>query len=277
MTTLLGLDSYSLALTMEDPADPRDALWFLERVVEFGLDGCQIDPRHLREWNSTLLDRIGAFCDSRGLYLELGTWRFDFARVSAQLEEAARIGARALRTFHGGIRQRMSADEIRAAMERSIEGLKRLADTAEKVGVPLALENHEEFRSEEIEEILAAVNSPGVGACLDTGNGMPLGEDPLETVDRLIDRAVCIHWKDWAVRLDGGMPSWEDRPLGGGDARAREVLDRIRRRRPDLPITIEVPTRGSNRPVAPEREMRNVAASVAFAKSLVRPSVPDES
>lgn len=178
----LGLDSYSYSLTMEDPAAPRDVFWFLKRVADIGLRGCQIDPRHIPAWSPEVMNGIGAFCAGHALYLELGTWRYDFDTVSRRLELAAEAGARCLRTFYGGYRYEMSADDLRRAIRQSVAGLKRLADVAERARLPLALENHEEFRAEEIVGILDAVDSPWVRCCLDTGNGMAVGEDPLECV-----------------------------------------------------------------------------------------------
>lgn len=80
--------------------------------------------------------------------------------------------------------------------------------------------------------------------------------------------AASTHLKDWIVRTEDGVPRWEDRPLGRGEARVADVYSLLRRERPDLPLTIEVPTRGSCRAVTPADEDRNVVESVRFARSL---------
>ena len=264
----LGLDSFSYNLHMENPQKPLDVFWFLNRVVELGLDGCQVDPRHLGDWKADLMNGIGQFCSDNGLYLELGTWRYDFDTVSMQLQRASEAGARCLRTFYGGFRHETSAHDLRKAMSDTTEGLKRLAPVAEDAGVPLALENHEEFTSEEIVEILEAVGSPYVRACLDTGNGMPVGEDPVDCVRNLAPYAAATHLKDWVVRFEDGVPSWEDRALGEGEAKTAQVYAILRHKLPDLPLTIELPTFGSSRQVTIEDEERNVVKSVEFARGL---------
>lgn len=267
--TQIGLDSFSYNLTIEDPGHPLDVFWFLNRVVELGLDGCQVDPRHTQGWSHEVVRGIGDFCSSHGLYLELGAWRYDPEVLASKLETCAEVGARCLRTFYGGLRHRMTPEEIQTGVSESIEGLKRLSGVAERVRVPLALENHEEFTSEEIVEIIQAVSSPFVGVCLDTGNGMMVGEDPLDCVRRLSPCAVCLHLKDWVVHWNDGVPRWEDRPLGEGEGKALEVIGLLRQNQPDIPLTIEVPTWGSCRPVTTADEDRNVVRSIEFARRVV--------
>ncbi len=264
----LGLDSFSYNLHLEHPSAPRDIRWFLDRLLGLGLDGCQVDPRHLRGWDATILQTVSSFCGEHGLYLELGTGGFGFDDISAKLEKAASAGARTLRTFHGGERHRMQPADVRQALDAASEALKRLSDVAERAGVVLAVENHGEFTSEELASLLRDVGHPFVRACLDTGNGMLVGEDPLECVRNLLPFAACVHLKDWEVRLEEDGPVWEDRPLGQGGAKAREVLTLLLSERPDLPVTIEVPTWGSRERRCREREDANVRESVRFARSV---------
>lgn len=265
----LGLDSFSYNLTMEDPVSPRDVFWFLRRVVELDLQGCQIDPRHIHSWDEQTMFAIRDFCGEHSLYLELGTWRYDYDTVGMQLDMAKKAGARSLRTFYGGLRHEMTGDDIRRGIAESIEGLKRLSDISEQAGVPLALENHEEFTSGEIIEILQAVDSPFVRACLDTGNCLPVGEDPIECVTNLAPYAACTHLKDWIIWWEDGTPRWEDRPLGQGEAKVVEVVALLQQLRPDLPLTIENPTWGSCRTVTKYDEERNVIQSVEYARDIV--------
>lgn len=264
----LGLDSFSYNLHLEDPASPRDVFWFLEKVVGLGLDGCQIDPRHLSDWDEGLIRKVGEFCRDRGLYLELGTGGYGFEKLSRRLALARAAGARCLRTFCSGRRCDMSPAQIAELAADAAEGLRRLAGAAEAAGVPIALENHGVFTSGEIIAILDDVDSPYVRCCLDTANSLLVGEDPLECTRALAPYAAAVHLKDWIVRFEDGAPRWEDRILGQGEGKVAEVYRTLREANPDLPITIENPTWGSSRPVAPEDEERNVVSSVAFARRL---------
>ena len=92
-----GLDSYSYHLHLAETGS--DAFWFLDRVLELGLDGCQFDPMHLDNWNVDLIERIASFCREHGLYLELGSGGFEFDHLAPRIELAGRAGARSVRTF----------------------------------------------------------------------------------------------------------------------------------------------------------------------------------
>ncbi len=264
----LGLDSFSCNLHMEHPEEPKDIRWFLDLLLELGLDGCQVDPRHLKGWDLGILRTASGFCREHALYLELGTGGFGFEDISMKLQLARDAGARSLRTFYGGHRHLLSAEDIRRMVREAAEGLKRLADVAAASDVILAIENHEEFTGAEVVEIIRAVDSPYVQACLDTGNGMMVGEDPLECTRALAPHAACVHLKDWVVVQEDGAPRWEDRPLGQGDASAAEAYAVIRAAQPGIPVTIENPTWGSRRPRTRADERASLVESVRFARSL---------
>ncbi len=151
-------------------------------------------------WDRGILRTASEFCREHALYLELGTGGFGFEDISMKLQLARDAGARSLRTFYGGHRHLLSAEDIRRMVREAAEGLKRLADVAAASDVILAIENHEEFTGAEVFEIITAVDSPCfVRACLDTGNGMIVGEDPLECTRALAPYASCVHLKDWVV------------------------------------------------------------------------------
>ncbi len=264
----LGLDSFSCNLHMEHPEEPKDIRWFLDLLLELGLDGCQVDPRHLKGWDRGILRTASDFCRDHGLYLELGTGGFGFEDISMKLELARDAGTRSLRTFYGGHRHLLGPEDIRRMVRESTDGLKRLSDVAASNDVILAIENHEEFTGAEVAEIIMAVGSPYVRACLDTGNGMMVGEDPLDCTTTLAPFAACVHLKDWMVVQEDGAPRWEDRPLGQGDARAAEAYEAIRAAQPGIPVTIENPTWGSRRPRRRADEKANIVESVRFARSL---------
>jgi 3-oxoisoapionate decarboxylase len=74
--------------------------------------------------------------------------------------------------------------------------LKEHGRQAAAAGVWLAIENHQDFRSEELVSFCEEVGE-GVGICFDTGNTFPVGEAPLPFT-RWIAPYVChVHLKDY--------------------------------------------------------------------------------
>lgn len=265
----LGLSSYSYHLHLEDMDNPRDALWFLRKTLELGLDGCHFDPRHLQGWNDELIRLIGSFAQAHGLYLELGSGGFDYPRLAKRLHLAAEVGARVMRTFIGGERHKLTEPQREQLISSAIEGFRRLSDVAQEVGVPIAIENHEDLTSRELISILEAVDSPYVRAYINNGNCFAVWEEPLECVCSLTAHAAGANLKDLMYRWVEGVMEREGCPLGHGEARVADVYAALRQSNPDMPITLEIPTFGPRyivRTLAEEEE--NVVRSIAYIRRL---------
>lgn len=87
-----------------------------------------------------------------------------------------------------------------------IEVLKELAPMAEDKGLTVVLENHANNVLEGIEdyeEVFAAIDSPNVGMCLDTGHFEGVSVDLIEVVDRFHDRILHVDLKDCKERGKG--------------------------------------------------------------------------
>ena len=82
--------------------------------------------------------------------------------------------------------------EVRAALA---ERGPRAADE----GRVLAIENHQDFGSDELAEFCETTR--GVGICLDTGNTFPVAEAPLDFVRRVAPHVRHVHLKDYRVQF----------------------------------------------------------------------------
>jgi sugar phosphate isomerase/epimerase len=119
------------------------------------------------------------------------------------LETARDIGCPTLRLFGGVFSKQL--DE-KGNMARAAEGVRRVAGHAERTGVNIALETHDDWTSgERLKALIASVGSPRVGACWDVANGY-FGEPPERTCAALRDCLVHVHFKD-AAMVDGKIKS----------------------------------------------------------------------
>lgn len=87
-----------------------------------------------------------------------------------------------------------------------IEVCKELAPAAEELGLLVCLENHANNVMEQIEdydEIFAAVDSPNVGLCLDTGHFEGVSVDLHEVIERFHARINHVDLKDCRKRGAG--------------------------------------------------------------------------
>jgi sugar phosphate isomerase/epimerase len=244
-----GLDSFSYHLHFgkhywtPQKSEPRDIFWFLNRAHELGYHGVQIDPLHLGSFEEAHIRRIRAEAEERGLYVEFGTGGYEPGKLRTRLETAKYLGARALRTFLGSDRSDPSA--IRRVLEEAVPALREVASDAEMTGIPVAVENHEDLTADELLELIERVGSPMVGACLDTGNSVTIGEDPVHCVELLAPYAKSVHLKDGVPlrSADGQVIGVEGRALGDGELDVKGAVQVIRKAQPGMPMTIELPCR----------------------------------
>jgi sugar phosphate isomerase/epimerase len=124
-------------------------------------------------------------------------------RQRTAIDLAVRLGTRFCRTLSGQARPGLTrADGI----ARTVEGLLRSIDYAERRDVVLCLENHykdgtwryPEFAQPEdiFLEILDRVDSPRLGVQYDPSNAIVGGYDPIRFLERVLPRVVTMHASD---------------------------------------------------------------------------------
>ena len=119
----------------------------------------------------------------------------ELADLKGGVDIALDLGTDTVRVFSGSAREAVSQEE---GMDWILEGLSAGAAYAEARGVTLALENHGQFagRSDQVRDIIDSVASPALRVNLDTGNFLPVGQNPTEAAEHLADLVVLVHLKD---------------------------------------------------------------------------------
>lgn len=107
----------------------------------------------------------------------------------------------------------------------------------------MAVENHKDFRAQELADRLRKLNSEFVGVCLDTGNNIALLENPQQVVDVLAPLAFTVHLKDMAVEdaADGFLLA--EVPLGSGFLDLSRMVQRVHQANPRARFNLEMITR----------------------------------
>jgi sugar phosphate isomerase/epimerase len=124
-------------------------------------------------------------------------------RQEAAIDLAVRLRTRFCRTLSGQARPGLTrADGI----ARTVDGLRRSLDYAERRDVVLCMENHykdgtwryPEFaqREDVFLEILDRVDSPRLGVQYDPSNAIVGGYDPIRFLERVLPRVVTMHASD---------------------------------------------------------------------------------
>ncbi len=161
--------------------------------------------------------------------------------------------------------------EIQRQLEEKAATLKAAVPLAEETGVKIAVENHTEALSTEILWVLDQVNSPNVGACIDTVNSLMLGEDPIVAIKNLAPRAFTNHFKDHRIKLHHYGCKITGVALGDGDIDLKRAFELIRDQSPTNHINIEVeleaPFNDMQRALRLEREA--IERSVRYCREVL--------
>lgn len=207
----VGIDSYCyhryFGEVYPDQADPgvrwstRD---FIRRAAELGVDGVSLESCFLEGLEPGFLGEIKAELDERGLDrvfawghpdgLEAGRNQEAWRQMNALIPRAPALGATVMRIVASSLMFRFEphGPQLDAIVRMLSESVRIAADH----GVVLAIENHIDYTSDEILQILERVGSDRLKVNFDTGNTLRVMEDPVNAARRLGPHTVATHTKD---------------------------------------------------------------------------------
>jgi len=101
-------------------------------------------------------------------------------------------------------------------MDWTVRDLRAIAPEAERLGITIVFENHEDFQGAVISSILAKVNHPRIKALYDYGNSQMVGEDPMEALRAMQPHIDAVHVKDHVILSSEGQIWVQGVPMGQG-------------------------------------------------------------
>ena len=226
-----------------------DAGAFFELCHGFGAAGGQVDLSQIVVEDGTSLAALRRGIDDRGLFAELSIparalesdAAFDqVAAIASELGitrlRVALLSGRRYETF-------TNRDAWTAFASHWADVLQRIKSSIERHRLQLGIENHKDWTVSELASLLARLDSPSIGACVDFGNNIAFLEDPMHLVSALAPWAVTTHLKDMAVRRSEAGFELSEVPLGSGLLPLAAMIDTLRRAKPDLHFCLEMITR----------------------------------
>ena len=194
-------------MTMED---------FLKRAHEIGaeavsLETCflpSLEPEYLTGLKPVLdgygFDRVFAWGHPDGL--ERGLNPAAFEEVKALIPRAALIGAEVMRVTGSSLMFRH--EDHQEQLKRLAAQFRECMEIANDSGVRLAVENHIDFTSDEILQLLEMVDDKNFGVNFDTGNFLRLLDDPVAGMEKLAPYVFATHCKDLDVDRNVDPREW---------------------------------------------------------------------
>src|SRR5579871_4287299 len=243
----LGLNPYGLTyhLGLQEAGGPRanpggaGLEGFIAIAVELGAEVLEIYDPWLRALSddelSALRDRLAGLGMTPVVSSGLMMGPFESALRSARALDAKiiRYGLTTVlcgdRHAHGEKWQELVA-QVRAAL--ADRGPRAFDD-----GRTLAIENHQDFGSEELTDFCERTR--GVGICLDTGNAFPVAEAPLDFTRRVASHVRHVHLKDYRVQFTDEGYRLVRCAIGDGAVPIAAMLDNLGGRGQKLTAVLE--------------------------------------
>jgi sugar phosphate isomerase/epimerase len=279
----VGIDSYCyhryFGEIYPDQPDPgihwttRD---FLRRAVDLGVDGVSLESCFLESLEPSYLGELKAELDDKGLErvfawghpngLEAGRNREAWKAMNALIPRAPCLGTRVMRIVASS--KAFLAEPHQPQLDAIVVMLRESVKIAADHGIVLAIENHIDYTSEEIFQILERVGSDYLKVNFDTGNTLRVMEDPVKAARRLGPFTVATHTKDMEACRHVSPEEWyffSSVPVGTGLIDIPGVARALKESGYNGLLAVE-----SDHHKDHQDEDVLVAQSVAYLKKLVR-------
>ena len=112
----------------------------------------------------------------------------------AEQRRAVEIGADVMRVVGSSLMFRFEPHEPQ--LEKLTRMFSMAATVASARGIKLAVENHIDYNSDEILQLVKAVDSPNFGVNFDSGNFLRVLDDPIQAMEKLAPHVFATHIKD---------------------------------------------------------------------------------
>jgi sugar phosphate isomerase/epimerase len=282
MNMRVGIDSYCyhryFGEIYPDQRDPG-VRWtfqdFVRRAAELGVAGVSLEACFFESLEPGYLSEIKAALDEKSMErvlawghpdgLEAGRSEKAWREMNELIPKAQFMGADIMRIVASSLmfRYEPHGPQISAIVKMLRESVKIAADN----GVILALENHIDYTSAEIQEILERVGSDALKVNFDTGNTLRMMEDPVAAARRLGPYTVATHAKDLDACRHVRPEEWyffSSVPVGTGLIDMPGVVHALQESGYDGVLAVESDHHKDN-----QDEDQLVADSVAYLKELL--------
>ena len=245
----LGVDNFSLRFK------DWDAFQLLDYSHRVGLNVLHFsDLAPFKRLDSGYLDEVKQQAAKLDIDIEVGmgsicptSSTFNGSRGTAteqltqMLHIAAHFGSPAVRCFLGNNADRTPFTKFQTHIDATIATCQAVRPVAMDLGVKIALENHAgDLQGRELKELIERAGPEYVGACIDAGNPLWVGESPFTTLDHLAPYVVMSHIRDTAVwaHPQGAAAMWV--PMGDGNVQIEAWANQYIAQCPNTNFTLEI-------------------------------------
>lgn len=224
-----------------------NAIDLIEHCHQIGAGGVQVV---VKDWSADFAKKIRDTREKSDLYLEgsiaVPRKPEDVPKFEQELINAKEAGAQVLRTVtSSGRRYEVyhSPGAVNEFKKNALVALQLAEPVLRKYKVKLAIENHKDWRADELVTVMKQLQSEWIGVTLDFGNSISLLEDPMAVIEKLVPYIFSTHVKDMGVEEypDGFLLS--EVPMGKGFLNLPKIIALCRQHNPSVTFNLEMITR----------------------------------
>jgi 3-oxoisoapionate decarboxylase len=281
----IGLSVYGTTFGMGiHPASSRAVIspeQLLDIAISTGLEGVELPASWLHGKDA---DSIARYAQERGLFITLETEGYDPGKLAEAIDLSIRLGAGTIRTIVRGAKlggdRRPLAGRWQSFLQEVLSGLREATVIAERAGVNLAVENHQDLASEELLWLCESIGSRRFGVTLDTGNTLATAEEPLDFARRVAPYIKNVHLKDYSIFLSDEGYHLMRCQLGQGVVDFPVLFEILAEVCPDVTMSVELGALEARHvrvladdywPDYPSRSAAQLARVLRFVQANARP------
>ncbi len=202
---------------------------FLAEARMRGFHGLELPHRMLDGLDDAALRRLRADAEQDGMELVLSAFGTDPEFLRAQLQRAHKLGAATVRTVvggadYGGDRRAFAGGKWRAFVDDLRDRFTQVMPDAERLGVNLAIENHQDVNSEDLLFLCGHFDSERFGTVLDTANPLSVVEHPIDFALSMMPYIKYVHLKDYVIYWSSEGYRLVRCPVGSGALPLAEIV-----------------------------------------------------
>ncbi|GAC1401836.1 MAG: sugar phosphate isomerase/epimerase [Ktedonobacteraceae bacterium] len=209
--------TFSMGLHSASSRSTISVLQLMDQALAAHLQGVEIPVSLLAGEDIPSIARVAR---ERGLFITLATSGYTAGPLTESILLGAQLEAETVRTVVGGAKiggdRSPLAGRWQPFLQNVLTHLKEAAAIAEKAGVNLAVENHQDLASEELLWLCESIGSARFGITLDAGNPLATAEEPLDYFKRVAPHVKNVHLKDYCISLSEEGYRLVRCPLGQG-------------------------------------------------------------
>ncbi len=242
-----GLNPYGLTyhLGLQGAGGPRanphgrGLEGFLALGQELGARAIEIFDPWLREKSDAELEALRSWLNERDI-TPIVSWGLMMGPFESAMRSARALGATAIRCGLTNVLcgdRHARGDGWKDLVAEVSGALKSYGPQVADIGAWLAIENHQDFGSEEL--VAFCENTRGVGICVDAGNTFPVVEAPLDFYRTVAPHVRHVHLKDYRVQFTDEGYRLVRCAIGDGAVPIAAMLDLFHAHHAELTAVLE--------------------------------------